>query len=381
MAATYDLIILGLGGVGSAAALSASRRGLRVLGLEQFTPVHSLGSTHGQTRAIRKAYFEHPDYVPLLNAAYASWSRLESECGERLFERVGILQVGHPDGEVCRGVLHSARRHQLEVETLTPAECRQQFPSIHLSDDEMAVLERDAGFLYVEKAVHAHLALAGAGGADLRFEERVCDWQLSDRQVTITTDRGTYHAPRLAIAAGAWAGRLVPSLTSHLRVLRKHLHWFHCQDVAMAMPHLPVFFFESLGGHFYGFPCLPTLGFKVAEHTGGTPLDDPQSDPQSDLRQLDPVDLNRIETFLGTRFPRTKFEHRQHSVCFYTTSPDHHFIVDRDPQHDAVSFVAGLSGHGYKFAPALGDILVDLAIDGSSKHPIEFLSLNRFRPQ
>lgn len=382
----FDVIVLGLGGIGSVAAYDAASRGLSVLGLEQFTPAHNLGSSHGQTRAIRKAYFEHPDYVPLLEDAYSGWDKIEQVSGKHLFERVGILQVGPPDGEVCSGILRSAEQHNLPIDVMQPAECRSRYPQVDIADNELAVFERDAGFLYVERAVQTYLDQAERLGAHLRFDEPVRTWACNESEsghVSLTTDSGTYVADRLIVAAGSWAAQHLPSLQEHLTVVRKHLHWFTNANVTGNRPtsgkdpyslgQFPVFFFDTLGGFFYGFPAVDRDGLKVAEHSGGTPVDR----PEDDKRQPEEADDRRVAEFLAERFPLGDFSRSRHAVCFYTVSTDHHFILERDPQHRQITYVAGLSGHGYKFAPALGRALVDLAIEGASELPIDFLNSHR----
>lgn len=379
----FDVIVLGLGGVGSVAAYEAAQRGLRVLGVEQHTPAHNLGSSHGHTRAIRKAYFEHSDYVPLLLDAYEGWARLEQTTGQLLFERVGILQVGPPQGEVCGGILLSARQHNLPIDTLDPPEFRRRFPNLHIDDQDIAVFEKDAGFLYVERAVQTYLDEATRLGAELHFEEPIRDWSIDSGEsgrVTLTTDAGTYHGQRMIVAAGCWTARLLPHLRKHLSIVRKHLHWFrYSTETPFGDPYgrerLPVFFFETLGGFFYGFPSLDEFGFKVAEHSGGKPI----LRPEDDDRQRDADDDDRVADFLDERFVCGPFQRSRHAVCFYTVTPDHHFVLEQHPTHPQIAYVAGLSGHGYKFAPALGRALVDLTVDGSSKLPIEFLSSRRFR--
>ena len=384
----FDVIVLGLGGIGSVAAYDAASRGLNVLGLEQYAPAHSLGSSHGQTRAIRKAYFEHADYVPLLEDAYAGWDKIEQVTGRHLFERVGILQVGPPDGEVCGGILRSAEQHNLPIDVLQPAECRSRYPQLNIADNELAVFERDAGFLYVERAVQTYLDQAKHLGAHLRFNEPVRTWSCSESNsgpVSLTTDSGTYEADRLIVATGSWAARQLPHLQEHLTVVRKHLHWFTNANVTgtratssedpYALGQFSVFFFETLGGFFYGFPAVDRDGLKVAEHSGGTPIDR----PEADNRQPEEADDRRVIEFLAERFPLGEFCRSRHAVCFYTVSTDHHFILERDPRFGQIAYVAGLSGHGYKFAPALGRALVDLAIEGASELPIDFLSSRRLK--
>lgn len=371
----YDVIVLGLGGIGSAAVYHVARRGHRVAGLEQFTPAHDRGSSHGHTRAIRKAYFEHADYVPLLHGAYDGWASLESESGRTLFERVGIIQAGPPAGEVCRGILRSASEHNLPVDTLTPTEFRERFPGLRIHDSDIGIFERDAGFLYVERGVQTCLDLAAGRGAEFHFESPVRQWGIGDDQrVWVKTDRHMLTADRLIVAAGAWAARNLDHLRPHLQVLRKHLHWFSTTETNRSgyeLGHFPVFFFETLGGFFYGFPIVDAFGLKVAEHSGGTP-----ADPDKDDRRGESDDDRRVESFLKERFQGTWTRTRQ-AVCFYTVTPDHHFILETHPRHPQVVYVAGLSGHGYKFAPALGQVLADLACDGATNLPIEFLHSGR----
>lgn len=367
---TYDVIVLGTGGVGSAAAWHSARRGVKVLGLDRFAGGHAHGSSHGQTRIIRKAYFEHPDYVPLLNRAYELWAELEQHANEQLYHEVGLIEIGPPDSVVIPGVLESARQHQLQVDELTKQDVAERFPGFIVPETSVAVFEPHAGYLMVERCVLAHLAEAKKCGAELRTGETIIDWQANDVGVTVRTDKRTYAARKLVITAGAWASELLGELGLDLRVRRKHLHWYACDDARYRADHgCPVFFYETPAGYFYGFPRIDDRGIKVADHTGGTEITDPLADDKS----REPEDVRRVEQFLGAHLPGVSATSTRHEVCYYTMSPDEHFIVDTHPRYKNVVFAAGLSGHGFKFTSVLGEALADLADHGTTRLPIGFL--------
>ncbi|MCA9270158.1 MAG: N-methyl-L-tryptophan oxidase [Planctomycetales bacterium] len=368
----YDAIVLGTGGVGSAAAYHLARRGMKTLAVEQFTPGHARGSSHGQTRIIRMAYFEHPDYVPLLRRAYALWEELERTAGRSLFKRVGLLQIGPPDGSVVPGVLAAAAQHGLPVEEFSHAALAREFPQFQAPGATVGVLERNAGYLLVEDCVLAHTAAARGAGAAVRSDEAVVGWEASADGCRVQTTHGEHHAARLVIAAGAWSPRLLADVPLGLAVVRKHLHWYAATDERYRGG--PTFFYEMPEGtSFYGFPPTDALGVKVAEHSGGEAVDDPTHVD----RLVDTADRGRVEQFIEAHLPGVSLTPTRHEVCMYTRSPDGHFIVDVHPQHSAVCFAAGLSGHGFKFTSVLGEILADLAIDGATQLPAEFLTRRR----
>jgi len=374
----YDAIILGTGGVGSAAAWRLARRGARVLGIDRFEGGHNRGSSHGETRIIRQAYFEHADYVPLLLRAYELWAELEAASGVPLLKQVGLLQVGPPDGEVVPGVVRSAKLHELEVEEFSAAEAGRRFPGFQVPRNMAAVFERKAGYLYVERCVLAHLAAAKECGAELLFATSVIGWEADDRGVRVTTDRGVFHADKLVLAGGPWMPGLLGKgeRSPRLQVLRKHVYWFENDAAELHQDRgCPTYLFELPHGVFYGFPQIDGLGVKAAEHTGGVAVDDPLQDD----RALDPADLARVRQFMADHLPGVSDALTRHSVCYYTMSPDGHFIVDRHPEHERVVYAAGLSGHGFKFTSVLGEALADLALEGRTNLPIEFLSGSRFR--
>jgi len=372
----YDAIVIGTGGVGSAALYHLARRGASVLGLDRFSPGHDRGSSHGQTRIIRKAYFEHPDYVPLLDRAYELWAELEQGRSEPLYHQTGLLQVGPADGLVLPGVLESAREHDLPVESLTAAEVTERFPGFVVPEALSAVFEEQAGYLLVEESVMAHIEHARRHGAELRTGRPVTRWQSSGDTVVVETETDRFEARNLIVTAGAWAARLLANLDLELEVQRKHLHWYaNAEPNYRSARGAPIFLYEVPAGIFYGFPQIDDFGVKVAEHTGGEPV----ADPSSLDRSLDEQDQLRVEQFLKFHLPGVSAISTRHEACMYTMSPDEHFIVDRHPHRDNVLFAAGLSGHGFKFTPVLGEILADLAHDGETSYPYEFLKLHRFR--
>jgi len=367
----FDVIVLGTGGVGSAATFHAARRGLRVLGIDRFPGGHDQGSSHGLTRIIRMAYFEHPDYVPLLRRAYDLWDELSALAGCKLFHRTGLLQIGPMSGTVIPGVLQSARQHQLPIEQLSNSDVHDRFPGFSVPSGSEAVYEKNAGFLLVELCVLKHLELAQSHGAQLVIGESVQGWHSNKGDIEVITDQSTYRTKRLIITAGAWTSTLLHALGIPLTVRRKHLHWR--RTTSDVYRNGSCFFYEMPTGYFYGFPQIDDRGIKVAEHSGGESV----IDPLKASRDIDPLDTRRIDEFLRVAMPQVSTTNTGHAVCFYTMSPDENFFVDQHPNHSNVAFAAGLSGHGFKFASVLGETLVDLVTQGASSLPIEFLSLKR----
>jgi sarcosine oxidase len=373
---TYDAIILGTGGVGSAAAFHLARRGAKVLGIDRFPAGHDRGSSHGETRIIRQAYFEHSDYVPLLLRAYELWRELEEACGIDLLHQVGLLQIGPPEGAVVRGVLASAAQHRLAVESLAASEIERRWPGFRVPKGMTGAYEAAAGYLRVERCVLAHLAAAKNLGAQFRFDSAVVATRKIAGEIEVTTEAGeSFQATRLIITAGPWAPALLADFGVALTVRRKHLYWFAASDKQYHQNNgCPTFLYELPGGVYYGFPQIDELGVKVAEHSGGQTVANPLDDP----RLLDAADLARVEAFVREHMPGVSQSLTHRAVCFYTMSPDEHFIVDRQPGDENTYFAAGLSGHGFKFTSVLGEALADLALEGRTELPIGFLGLGRF---
>lgn len=374
--AAYDTVVIGVGGMGSAACLELARRGVAVLGLEQFGPAHDRGSSHGQSRVIRKSYFEHPDYVPLLHRAYELWARLEAETGRALFERCGLLLAGPPGGRLISGCRRTAVAHGLALEEVAAEECPRRFPGFHVPGEMSALYERDAGFLRVEECVRAAAQRAADLGAELRWNTPVRSWSADGSRVRVVTDSETITAARLIVCAGPWAGRLLAEMSLPLEVRRKVMLWVDSANPAHRLDRGgPVFAFDHALGFIYGFPGDGQGRFKIANHTGGEPV----ADPAAVDRALRPSDGAFLAEFLALHMPGADPTVRAHAVCMYTMTPDEHFVIDRLPDRPQVVFAAGFSGHGFKFAPLVGALLADLALEGRSDVPIGFLSASRLR--
>jgi sarcosine oxidase len=373
----YDAIVIGLGGMGSAAAFHLARRGRRVLGLEQYEMLHERGSSHGLTRIIRLAYHEHPSYVPLLRRSYELWHELEDMAGERLLITTGSLEGGPEDGPTFRGSLQAAQLHDLAHEVLDPPELRRRFPAYrHFDDGTRVVYQPDGGFLLAERSLLAHLNQAIAHGAELHFHEPLRDWQpTAEGGVTVRTDRATYQADRLVLCVGAWAGTVVPQLAPLARPERQVLAWFQPTAPELFTPdRFPVFLLDTEEGSHYGFPVHDVPGFKIARyHHLREPIDPDDAD-----RSTRPNDEAILRAFVARHFPDGAGPTLMLKACIFTNSPDEHFLIDRLPDAPQVGIAAGFSGHGYKFCGLVGEVMADLAMDGRTRHDIGLFRLARF---
>jgi sarcosine oxidase len=377
MSENFDVIVLGVGGMGSAACFELARRGRRVLGLEQFPLVHSRGSSHGHTRIIRTAYYEHPGYVPLVRRAFSRWYELEQATGRHLLTECSCVNAGPPGSELVEGVRASVREHGLAAEELTRDEINRRFPVFSFPAEYSGVLEQAAGFLYVEECVRAHIAAAMSLGADIHAEEPVREWKIAGHGVEVTTEKGAYHAAKLVVTAGAWATRLLADLGVPLAVMRQTLLWFDVGDRAAEFrrDRFPIFIADVPGMPFYGLPAIDRFGVKVARHYGAPELPNPDgvnwNVTDADVVAIRPL----LDQFIPGLGPLTKGQ-----VCMYTVTPDRHFVIDVHPAHPQVSVACGFSGHGFKFAPTVGEVLADLAETGTTRHGIGMFSAKRFRP-
>lgn len=373
----YDVGIVGLGAMGSMAALELARRGQRVIGFDRFRPPHELGSSHGKSRIIREAYFEHPQYVPFVQRAYESWARLERDTGQSLLVTTGGLMLGPPDGTLVAGARKSALEHGLAYEELSAAEVRRRFPVFAPAPHEVGLHEPRAGVLRPEACIEAALELAASAGALLCYYEPVLEWRGGDDAITLVTARGTYQVARLILAAGAWMGTELPGTRLPLRVARQPLFWFDGGDQALVSPErMPVFIWEwARNRYFYGFPDLGD-GVKVAIHhegettTGETARRDAAADEALPLRAI-----------MAERTPLLNGALRGAAVCLYTNTPDGDFLIDRSPRDPRVILASPCSGHGFKFAPAIAEALADLALDRPPALDLSPFALARFPGQ
>jgi sarcosine oxidase len=370
----YDVIVLGLGGMGTAAAAELARRGHRVLGLEQFAPAHDQGSSHGHTRVIRTAYYEHPAYVPLVRRAFYLWHELEQRTGKHLLTECPCLSIGSPAGELVAGVTKAAEEHGLAVEPLDPAALVRRFPLFRFDASYVGTLERDAGFLYVERSVKAAAADAIAHGAKLNWGEPVREWKATDATVTVQTDKDTYHAARLVITAGPWATTLLGDLGANLTVMRQTPLWLAPPDLRpFARDRFPIFLADTPAGTFYGLPAIDPRGLKVAQHFGAPEL----AGPDAVDRSFRDTDETPVRAFVREHLPAADGPRQHGIVCLYTLTPDRHFVIDRHPRYQSVAVAAGFSGHGFKFAPVVGELLADLVETGTADGRTESFRIGR----
>ncbi len=375
----YDAIVIGLGGMGSAALFHLARRGVRVLGVEQFDIAHDRGSSHGGSRIIRLAYAEHPDYVPLLRRAYALWRELENTAGEKLLFVTGGIDAGLRGSAIVNGALAACAIHDLPHEVLESGALARRFPGYRLRADMLAVYQPDAGFLLPERCVAAHVSAAKASGAEVHTGEKVTGWQIEGECVTVDTGVGRYSARSLVVTAGPWARTLLPTL-EHLAIPeRQVMLWTQpVRSALFEIGRFPVFNMEAAEGRFYGFPAHETPAFKIGKYNHRRERVD---DPDAMDRTCHPEDEAVLREGIRRYFPDADGPTLRMKTCLFTNSPDGHFIIDRLPDAPQVAIAAGCSGHGFKFCSVVGEILADLALEAETPYDIGLFRLDRFRPQ
>ncbi len=374
---SYDVIVIGVGGMGSATAHQIARRGHSVLGLERYDIPHAMGSSHGVNRIIRLAYFEDPSYVPLLRRSYELWRELEEIAGERLLVITGGLDAAPPEHRVFQGSLESCRRHGLEHDVLTSAEVSRRYPGYSLPDGHMAVFQPEGGYVLSERCIVAHVESALSHGAEIHGRETVIAWQPTDSGVEVITDRGVYRAGKLVVTAGAWSMGLIPGLDGLAVPERQVLGWFQPRAPEHFTPGtFPIFNLEVDEGHLYGFPQETVPGFKIGiyHHLGE------DVDPDTMNREPTARDEAVLRAVVDRYFPLASGPTLSLKTCLFTNTPDEHFILDIHPDHPQVVVGAGFSGHGFKFSSVVGEILADLALDGATGHDLGILRMDRFSP-
>ena len=375
----FDVIVIGMGGMGSAALSALAQLGVRALGLEQYQLVHRRGSSHGHTRIIRTAYYEHPSYVPLIQKAFYLWRQLEQRVGRNLLTELPCLSLGSPDGDLIQGVLKSSREHRLDVEQLTGSELSSRYPQFHLPESTVGVLERAAGYLRVEECVRACLDDAlSSERVEIRSEETVIGWKVAGTGIEVRTTSGVYHADKLIVTGGAWSRALLAELNIPLSVMRQVQLWFTpANRPAQFEPdQFPIFMLDTPRGAYYGLPSIDNHGLKCARHYAAPEL----SDATGINWEVVPEDQLPVQDFVRRYLPYASGPTSRGEVCLYTLSPDRHFIIDQHPHGPRVTFACGFSGHGFKFAPTVGKILADHALSGSTTDSIDLFRLARFHP-
>jgi len=373
----YDAIVVGVGGMGSAALWQLARKGYRALGLERFDIPHAHGSSHGVSRIIRLPYYEAPDYVPLLRRAYELWREIEAATGQELLVVTGSIDAGPADGALFRGALASAELHDLDHEVLTGREVNARFPGYALDPDACAVFQPQGGLLASERAIVAHTLAAQSLGAVVRARERVLGWDArpGGDGVVVRTDKGRYEAHTLILAAGAWMAELAPALAGRAVPERQVLAWLQPHRPALfARDRFPVFNLDVPEGRFYGFPVYEVPGFKFGRYhhrEEAVAPDDPRREPDAEDERL-------LRAFAERYFPNGSGPTMALRSCLFTNTPDEHFVIDRYPDLPQVLLASPCSGHGYKFCSVVGEILAELATgDRRTRHDIDFLRLDR----
>ncbi len=372
----FEVIVIGVGGMGSAACFQLARRGVRVLGLDRFGIPNTLGSSHGHSRLIRMAYYEHPDYVPLLRRSYELWNALQSEAQVELLTLTGGLYIGRPESRLVSGSLLAARKHDLAHQHLAPAELRARFPQFQLTPEYSAMYEKTAGVVRPELAVATFARGAMASGAELHGHEPVLSWTAATSGVEVVTAKSRYAAERLVVCGGPWSSTLCGGLDVSLQVTRQLTVWISPTSMDAYAPRVFPTWALALNDDslYYGFPALVERpGLKVAHHRRG-----PETDPDHVNRDVDPNEVGDLLEGVTRLLPELSGPILSMDVCLYTNSPDGHFIIDTHPEHDSVVMACGFSGHGFKFAPVIGEALADLAQYGKTSLPIQFLGLKRF---
>lgn len=383
MTTHYDAIVIGIGSMGSSACYHLAKRGLSVLGIEQFDITHESGSHAGQSRIIRKAYFEHADYVPLLQRAYENWYELEKETGEQLYFRTGLMYTGNPGHAIMKGVKFSADTFGISLENVSRADAEKRFPQFQFPEDYEILFEPDAGFVTPEKTILLYTSLAKKLGAVIHTGEKLFNWENIKDGVMVKTDSGTYYCKKLIITAGAWSGKLIPELSEKIKASRQFVAWISpAKERGLGQGEMPCWMIadNNKPGCYYGFPMLDTekfgepRGLKLAHHYIAA-----YTDPDLVNRETNENDIIDLQYSLKKYLPGV-FESVLHSkICLYGNSPDEHFIFDKLPGHEERVIIAcGFSGHGFKFVPVVGELVADLVINGNTELPAGFLKLDRF---
>jgi len=380
---SFDVIVIGVGSMGSSTCYFLSQRGHKVLGLEQFDIPHDQGAHAGQSRIIRKVYFEHSDYVPLLNRAYENWKTFEAETGTTIYHKTGLFYAAKPDHILVKGVKQSAALYNIPVENINSASAFKRFPQFNIPSDFEILFEPDAGFVTPEKAIRLYTENAIKKGATIHTNEKVLEWKKEGNAVIVITNKNIYRSNKLIITTGPWAGKMIPGFANKIKITKQFIAWVKPKNWNdYSLNNFPCWMIadDIKPGVYYGFPALPVAAFgppeglKLAHHYPGT-----VTDPDNVNRQTSSEDQESLKYALDKYLPGAFDSFLSAKTCLYANSPDEHFIIDKLPGYeDQVTIACGFSGHGFKFVSVVGEILADLATESKTKQPIEFLNAKRF---
>lgn len=383
MKTNFDAIVLGVGSMGSATCYYLASRGYSILGLEQFDIPHDQGSHAGQSRIIRKAYFEHPDYVPLLEKAYGNWKEIEVKTGSQIYFPSGLLYAGRPNDVLIKGVRESANKYNLTVESISAKQVKSRFPQFQIPTEYDVLFEPDAGFVTPERAILLFVEQAIRAGAHIHTKEKAASWAKHGETITVKTNKNTYTCKKLIICSGPWAGEMIPGFSNQLKVTRQVIAWVNPKgSKSYELGQFPCWLIDddTQNGMYYGFPILPVgkfgapIGLKVAQHYPGQ-VSNPDSVNRIPSKEEEDNLISAMDKFLPGGYSSTHVI----KTCLYTNTADENFVIDFLPGHDnQVVIAAGFSGHGFKFVSVVGEIMADLAMKGKSELPIGFLNAQRF---
>ena len=377
MNTTFDVIVAGLGINGSSALYHLSKTGCKVLGIDQFTPPHARGSSHGQSRIIRQAYHENPLYVPFVREAYKYWYEIQATSGKKLFLRTGGIMLGSEDSVVIKGARLSALTHGIPFEYLDSNSIKKRYPALSASAETVGILEKEAGILFPELCIQTYLEEAQKNGALSQYNEHVIRINGHDNFIEVITAKSRYRTIKLIISAGPWLNDLVPELHLPLTIERQVLFWFkNCNEKLQQFfipASLPIYIWEYLPGKiFYGFPDLGD-GIKIAFYHGG------EVTTRGTLKT--PVSDAEISTMtsIAEKYLNLRASFSYSATCMYTNTPDENFIIDFHPLNKNMIIASPCSGHGFKFASYTGKILCDMATDKAISFDLSPFSIARFK--
>jgi sarcosine oxidase len=378
----FDVIVTGAGSMGAAACYYLAKQGGKTLGLDQFQVPHDQGAHAGQSRIIRKAYFEHPDYVPLLNRAYENWTELEKATGEKLYHKTGLVYFGGKNHPVIKGVRLSAEKYAVPLQYIPAQEREKRFPQFNIPDQMETIFEPDAGFLPPEKSIALYIQQAEKLGAIIRTNEKALDWKKDGEGIKVTTAKDVYRGGRLIITAGPWAGKMIPGMETNLKITRQTVAWIkpkHPEKFSLKQFFCWMIAEYGKPGVYYGFPMLSAsefgepVGLKMAYHHPGD-----LTDPDDVNRNVTEQETNKLIALMNNYFPGEFSGVSAVKTCLYASSPDENFIIDFLPGYEnKVAIACGFSGHGFKFASVVGEILADLALKGKTDLPMQLLNAER----
>ncbi|MCC2652340.1 MAG: N-methyltryptophan oxidase [Microvirga sp.] len=372
---TFDAAVIGLGAMGSAALFNLARQGHRVIGIEQFEPGHAKGSSHGESRIIRLSYFEHPSYVPLARRALEKWRDLEALSGETILTVTGVLEAGYPGASIVSGSLEAARQHDLTHDVLCASDITRRFPGFKVPSNWTGLFQPEGGLLRPELAIRTFVQQAEHHGAETRMNTRVLGIEPFGAGIRVRTDAEVIEAGSVIVATGAWIGDFAPELKPHLKITRQVLGWFSPLEPSLFKPdRCPVFLLESEEDACYGFPDFAGTGVKTASHREGLAL--PSAEDL--VQDGSPADEAQIRRMLELAMPDANGPLRQMRACMYTRTPDDDFVIDLSPVDPRIVLASPCSGHGFKFASVIGEVLADLALGRASANDISRFQVRRF---